>query len=79
MLTALNVNSAGEYLADLSVWTGGHLMSSRASVFPNCTNWTSSAATGGAVGGLVYASNSQWWTGSGQNCNIPLNLCCFER
>jgi hypothetical protein len=79
MLTALNVSSIGEYLADLSVWSGGHLVSSRASVFPNCTNWTSSAATDGAVAGLVYVSTSQWWTGSGQTCNVPLNLYCFER
>jgi hypothetical protein len=79
MLTSLNVDPTGMYVANGFAWTGNAVAPSATSMIANCNNWSTSAATASSWYGVANASASIWWAGNLQACNGPSSLYCFER
>jgi hypothetical protein len=84
MLTTINLDSGGYYIANFNAGTGSGVSPGVTTATANCTHWTMAggAATGWA--GLVdssrlYMSQSLFWANNMQSCATPASVYCFEK
>lgn len=77
LLTPLNLDSSGSYVANFVAWTGNGIAPAGTSMVLNCANWTSTTASSWM--GLANVAGSGWWANNTQPCNGAARLYCFER
>lgn len=76
------VYSNGAYASgglNSGVWTGSALPSVNGTSVTTCTNWTSTATSGGIHGNFSFLST--WWSrsGAGSTCQPTYSLYCVEQ
>jgi hypothetical protein len=84
MLTTINLDSGGNYIANFNAWTGSGVSPGVTTATANCTHWTMAGADAAGWAGLVnntrlYVSQSLFWANNMQSCSTPAPVYCLEK
>jgi hypothetical protein len=84
MLTAINLDSGGNYIGNFDAWTGSGVSPGVTAATANCANWTVGAGTETGWAGLVnmtrlIMSQSLFWANNLTPCSGSAPVYCLEK
>ncbi len=80
VLTSLNVDSAGDYLSFVRVWTGSQNAAAPSmSPAESCGDWSSGSMSQTAETGSSYLASAQFFSDSSESCSMTaLHIYCLQ-